>query len=151
MWFGVQDEVVGKSGMTHKLCLKMVSNLNYCTWFVLIDASGVPQQEEVFAGCVKSSSLQIWDIFERMRRADETAAQPVREPALGARISATSWRPPMRHVTTDVLSLCEVWDSLPSFLTPCDNITSSDLSSWPIMSQRLQQHLTFQCMLWDFI
>lgn len=48
------------------------------------------------------------------------------------------------HKCTRALAL----QGLPSLLTPCENITFSDFSSWPIMSQRPQQHLTFHCMFW---
>lgn len=49
------------------------------------------------------------------------------------------------HKRTYVLAL----QGLSSVLTPCENITFSDFSSWPIMSQRPQQHWTFQCMFWN--
>lgn len=38
-----------------------------------------------------------------------------------------------------------------TFLTPRENITSSNWSTSPVMSQRLQQRSAFQCMLQDFI
>lgn len=63
----------------------------------------------------------------------------------GLRVNWNNLRMNRNHKRTYVLAL----QGLSSVLTPCENITYSDFSSWPIMSQRPQQHWTFQCMFWN--
>lgn len=116
----------------------MLANLNDCTWFILRHCRDPPTGGSVckMSGikCVTNSeTIQSgWDgdgnDLHTSQQWEPESAQPAGE---------TSPRPSSHSA---------VFDSLPSFLTPCENITSSDLSTSPVMSQRLQQSSMFQCM-----
>lgn len=113
-----------KSKMTRdgKPCLK--NALKFESPDLSWDTAGTPQQEAVFARWVESCVKNSEAIRSGWDRND------LHEPTLGAGASAPYKR---------------------TFLTPRENITSSNWSTSPVMSQRLQQRSAFQCMLQDFI
>lgn len=116
--------------------------LNGCTWFTSPDTSGIQKT-------VQKRRWRDWDQVRRftdlkhfqvheMTKWPGGKDPPVYETISGSQNQCNLVTSPMTDVTTA--------DSLPSFPTPCDMILFSDFSFWPIMSLRLQQHLTFQCI-----